>query len=387
VVVLTAAVAVACSDESTGPDADLLTIEITAGDGQLGVEGWPVLTPPTVRVTDATGAPRADAPVTFEVLTGGGTVSSSMASTGLGGNASAVWRLGAPTVRTQEMRASLPSGAGSVTFTATSLSPGESDYVIVLGALGPLRGIVVTREQPQVEIVAARTQPDTLIPVPPVDLPSLGLVVFGSGNRPRHVAPAWTGGVDTVHVALEPPVVVDLDVDIRDGTFEVRQQDLEAQLRELEGIIDEESLGIEIGDVTYIDNTGGGPVSLSSAGICAGPVPADAIQITVVSAIDNGAYTGWGCWSGRIYLSAAVRNVPHLLAHELGHTFTLEHTFAGLMRSTNPQRVVHEGEIYRAHFHAQSALNTIFGSQPEADRRNCSVLGVCLPESLDLGPG
>jgi len=381
-----AAWAVACSDGSTGPGVDPLTVAIGGGDAQVGVEGWPLAQPPTVLVTDAAGAPRSGVVVAFTVESGGGSVTASADTTSVQGTASTGWVLGSPAVRTQTLRVALSPGGESVTFVATSLGDGEADQVVVHGALGPLRGVVLVRGPFPLEVLAVRVAPDTLISFPPTAAPGTELIVFGSENRPRHVAPAWTSAIDTAHVALEPPVMVALDVDVLDGTFEVRRQDVEAQLREVEGIIGEESLGIAVGDVTYVDHTGGNAVSLSSSDLCAGPVPAGAIQVTVATAIDNGAYTGWGCWSGRIYLTAAVRNVPHLLAHELGHTFTLEHTETGLMRSANPQRFIRDGEIYRAHFHVQSTLNTIFGSQPEADRRNCSVAGSCLPETFELSP-
>ena len=94
--------------------ADELTI--TAGDGQTGEVGEALPTNPTVLVRDALGSAVSGKTVTFEVVSGGGSVASTNVQTGITGRASTTWTLGA-TTGPQVLRASI--GALSATFSAT----------------------------------------------------------------------------------------------------------------------------------------------------------------------------------------------------------------------------------------------------------------------------
>lgn len=97
-----------------------LEVEKTAGDGQQAAAGSTLPTDPTVQVTEAHGpnpSPVQGVDVQFAVVEGGGSVSSSTATTDANGNASVSWTLG-NTGCTQELRATVPRD--TVVFTATT---------------------------------------------------------------------------------------------------------------------------------------------------------------------------------------------------------------------------------------------------------------------------
>ncbi len=75
-------------------------MEKTAGDEEEGYFGEPLPVAPVVRVLDANGHPAADIVVTFEVTSGGGTVSPDTVVTRSDGLAETTWTLGRDSVQT-----------------------------------------------------------------------------------------------------------------------------------------------------------------------------------------------------------------------------------------------------------------------------------------------
>jgi len=379
--------ATGCGDGPTTPGGDDFTIEVISGSGQSGLSGWTLAEQIAVRVADREGVPAAGVTVDFQVATGGGTISvPSILTSGLG-LATVTWTLGPSAGATQNLTASVRSGSGSVQIQATALTPAQSDLVVVHGVLGSLTGFVLFKDGPSLQIVGRQGTQDTLLYLPPAHTTGSDIVVFARGNRPLRVAPTWTAAVDTIHVTLLPPVEIDIDFHVQAGALVDRMETMENQLATTNNIWFNQGMGLVVGTVTVIDETDPPrDVPVVSNGLCTGATPGGAIRIDLISSIDGGQFTGWGCWNGRVYLGVGTERFANLLAHELGHTFTLEHTATGMMFPSQPQTDVREGEIFRAHFHQQSVLNTIFAAQPSEQRRNCSVVpGPCLPESLDLG--
>lgn len=376
--VATAATLAACGDAPTQLDQGAYAIEMVGGDGQRGLPGWLLDSALTVRVTTGEGAPAPGVPVTFAVEAGSGAVGSTRVSDAAG-LAEAVWTFGDPNASTHRVRASVAGGA-SVTFEATAFTDHEADVVIVHGALGPLRGAALVRVSSSLEVVNRALVEDTMFRVPPIGAVARDLIVFGHGNRPLWAAPSWTSGVDTMRVTLESPVILDLAVDVQAVDFLFMSQMVAEQIVAANSVFESEAVGVRIGSVEYVDHSGSA-TSITSAA-CAGRALSPEIVVTVVVNIDGGAISGLGCPSGHVFLSRYAFRFPYLLAHELGHTFSLQHTAVGVMRPL-PGTTVTEGEIFRAHFNASSVLNTILGSQPEASRLNCN-LGVCLPVAFDL---
>ncbi|HEU0015749.1 MAG TPA: Ig-like domain-containing protein, partial [Longimicrobium sp.] len=117
-----AAGATPASFTATAAAGAATALQKAAGDGQTGSPGTALPNPVTVRATDAYGNPVAGVPVTWTVMTGGGSVSPPSNTTGAGGTASATWTLG-PASGQQTLRAHSGTLAPA-TFTATAGSSG-----------------------------------------------------------------------------------------------------------------------------------------------------------------------------------------------------------------------------------------------------------------------
>jgi adhesin/invasin len=101
----------------TGVAGPVESIARIAGDGQSAAAGTAVATPPAVRIADGYGNAAANRTVTFEVIAGGGMVSSSTATSNGDGLATVgSWTLG-PGPGTNQLR--VTAEGVSVVFTAT----------------------------------------------------------------------------------------------------------------------------------------------------------------------------------------------------------------------------------------------------------------------------
>jgi hypothetical protein len=99
-------------------------IEKIAGDGEVGTPGQPVTTPPAVLVKDASGNPVAGVAVTFEVISGGGSITGPSATTNASGIANVgSWVLGDLGANVLRATAAGSSISGNpVTFTVSAVS-------------------------------------------------------------------------------------------------------------------------------------------------------------------------------------------------------------------------------------------------------------------------
>ena len=117
----------ACGGNPASPSGARLTK--LAGDGQQGSAGEPLYTPLMVRATDAQGGPLADEPVTFAVVNGGGSVTSTQVTTDPSGVAQTAFVLG-PAPGTNTASATMRS-ATPVVFSATA-GPGLASQLAVV---------------------------------------------------------------------------------------------------------------------------------------------------------------------------------------------------------------------------------------------------------------
>lgn len=108
----------ACRD-STAPPVTATLTAVAATNNQRGIAGFALSIPLAVRVTNSTGQPLSGVTVTWEVISGGGTVSPTTSVTNNDGVAETRWTLGT-TEGTQTVKA---TGNGtSTTFSATATS-------------------------------------------------------------------------------------------------------------------------------------------------------------------------------------------------------------------------------------------------------------------------
>jgi len=107
---------------ATGVDNAAAQIVIVSGDGQQGVAGEALANPFVVQVNSADGNPVWNHPVTFEVVTGGGSIAESQpVRTNSYGQTSSRYTLG-PTAGQNTVTAKGSGFQGSVTFTANGVA-------------------------------------------------------------------------------------------------------------------------------------------------------------------------------------------------------------------------------------------------------------------------
>jgi adhesin/invasin len=121
---------------ATGTAGAAASIALNAGNNQSATAGTSLGTPPSVIVTDAHGNPVANAPVTFAVATGGGSVTGASATTDASGIATVGgWTLG-PVPGANSLTASSTGLTGSpVLFNATGIA-GRPASINIAGGNG-----------------------------------------------------------------------------------------------------------------------------------------------------------------------------------------------------------------------------------------------------------
>ncbi len=377
------AYASACGDGPAAPvphDA----VEVLAGADQAGLEGMALPDSVILRVVDAAGRGLPGVRVEAEASDGGRVGPPSPVS-GPTGRIRLAWTLGPASAPDQALRLETPGG-GRATLRARALPEEEGDLVLVRGADGPLKGIVLLHDDLRgADLALEVPTPDTVIRLQPRS-DGTGLVVFPTGNPLEWRDVAWTDGPDTVVVELREPVAVDVRVRIHVPPFEARRAQAEADLARTEEMWRKQGFGIRLGDVVWEDRVEAGRSVGVSGDVCAAPA-ADRIEIAYVHVVNGSSMAGVACAPGQVFMAAeASERYPYLLGHEIGHTFALAHRTPGLMDPSAPTAYVTEGEIFAAHFSNRSGLNVLFGAQPEGARRVCgSSFTSCLTPGYVLG--
>lgn len=117
---------------ATGEPGPATHLQIDGGNGQSAIAGSPVTTSPSVVALDAFDNPIEGVAVTFEVTSGGGSITGSPATTDASGIATAgTWTL--ETVGANTLDAIAASIPDTVTFTATGIVGSVDDIVLVAG--------------------------------------------------------------------------------------------------------------------------------------------------------------------------------------------------------------------------------------------------------------
>jgi hypothetical protein len=375
-----------CTDDPAGAPGESLVLSVSGG-GQRGLALQPLTHPIRVEVTARNGRPVDGAQVYFEPG-GSGSVEPGLAVTDRMGYAATRWMLGPQEEREQRLRIRVvtPHEELEAVVEAGVLRDDEADLIVVHGAVGRLRGVLLVRDiDDRLEIVHQQVTGDTLVYLIAVDHPS-DIVVFSEGNPPLRAVAPWTAGVDTIHVFLQPPVRLKLHVQIFDGVFEERRAVVQDRLERTESIWNTVGMGLTFGEITWSDATGGPPLNVLVATACTQGSPGHVLRLFMVHSINDGSISGLGCTSGDMFLASYGDLNLNLLAHEIGHTFTLAHTVTGLMHPQAPGLGMTTGEIFRAHFDEVSVLNTITAGQPTPVRRNCRINhgAHCLPTHYHL---
>jgi hypothetical protein len=384
-----------CDTSPAVPEADELTVAFVAPDELRGLggqvlPGWLIAV-----VTDPQGRPRPDEPLEIRVLEGGGAVNPPVASTDTHGRVLFRWTLGPAQHPVQRIEARIvdrPGGPGA-TLEATALGPHETDIVLVRGAAGPLKGLLVLT-LPEIPFRTADirqkwARSDTLIPLQPISGGTHHILVFPTANALVLHEASFTADVDTITIDLPPPVRLDLRIRIFAGPFDERKTVAQAHLAAAQEVWEQEGVGVTFGTVNFQDHSDpADTVRIASRGLCGTPVGffEPWIVVDYVHSIDNDGFWGWGCAPNRAWMGIPSQGSPRLLAHELGHVFTLWHTSSGLMEPRSPGTDLTEGQIFQVHFHEHSAVNAAFGTHPPEPRFPCVGTGSCLGVGFRLRP-
>jgi len=385
-IITTALLLAACGD-STGPVGAAL--EVVSGDAQVGMRGWQLELPVTVAVKDESGGLVRGVSVSFDASAGGGRAWPASAETDGNGVATTRWTLGTDATGPQTLWAT--SGSGVVEVHATALDPSEGDALVVHGALGPLRGVILTAPTNTLQSPMAATPSDTVIPLPQLAAPGRLLVVLGHDNRAAMLMPSWTPGPDTVHVDLEPPAAIEIAFTVTDGNYTARVAELESQVQRMEEAWRDAGVGVTVGSVSFTDMTSAGPTDRFSPGFCTSASYLDRVEVEVLTTIDLGVYWGYSCPTGRVFITGPNLSDPqglYLLAHEVGHVFGLGHKPFGVMKPNGTEGSFTMGEAFLMNFASYSGLNTVYSTRPQTEWRYCGAEwagpGHCLEQDYDL---
>lgn len=383
----------ACGDGSpTGVAPNGARVVVVSGEGQRGLAEERLPRSVVIRLVDAENRPLADRPVGFQVVTGGGSVAPAMGTTDAAGMARTWWTLGGHDARTQ--RVTISAAGASETVEAVALGPDETDVIILHGARGPMKGVILVEEVPggsgpALSILQSRTSPDTLIPIQPIDGGAATVVAFPWENALEWIEPAWTPGIDTVRVHLRPPVPLAIRVTVAEGPFGGTRQIVDKHLAALGRILEDEGVGVRLGEVEILDRVDEmGRVDVEQGGgFCDWPRdPPDRLHVFYVHSVGGNESAGVACPPWLAFVAPGRHASTNLLAHEVGHLLGLSHVPHGLMQTGTPGATLTEGQIFQIHYQEFSAVNAVFGAQPSERLRRCGhpLRPACLPLDFEL---
>ncbi|HED32757.1 MAG TPA: hypothetical protein ENJ08_00875 [Gammaproteobacteria bacterium] len=215
-------------------------------------------------------------------------------------------------------------------------------------------------------------------------------VVAYAKNRPVALQEnaGWTNSNDdNVEVAMQNLIRIPVKVWIVRGPFNTQKQLALDAFATTQSIWEEERMGVEFESFTIVDATGNSNASSYHDFTCADKTNMEndigkttgMINIYYVNRVDNGTGRGQACSIGSDFVAMGSSTGDELLAHEIGHDFALTHTNGQanynqtnvMHNASNTREFFAEGQTFRAHLSADSALNSIYAARPGQPTRNC----------------
>jgi hypothetical protein len=372
------------SGGGTLPGTDPLQLTPVSGSEQEAAPGEQLEDVLVVRAS-RNGKPVSGVQVTFTAAPGSGTVHTIEGITNLAGEAYAFWRLPAERAPAYTLTAAA-EGADPVVFRSTPVSPERLDAVYTDYA-GPVRVWMYARDQfPEDSRLFSATLQDSLL-FPPFVEPRWRdeAVAFAEGHPPTVLSSLrWTPARDSLRLELLPRVRVPMTLWVVDGPWE--EVGPLAQVQAQRARDTWRAAGVEL-DVTIVDATrfpGAERYQDVVVETCLNDVPEvigaarGQLNAYYVWDIFNTKYQVGGqgvhCGGGRIELASGDTRSSHLLAHEVGHAFSLEHrTIDGnVMHWTAAGPGVTLGQWFRSHHNTLSFIQTANLSNQPSAARSCS---------------
>lgn len=300
---------------------------------------------------------------------------------------------------------------GSGTYTISwSTSPPSSDNVTITNSSGNDVGLLVNGI-----VDGAQVEHQTVVPtsINPIELlenvtPSIApngneVVAFTQHHPPAIVeSVGWTQGADTVPVAFANEIILPVHIWVVGGPYSKSMQKVQNSIVKANQIFSSERMGIMIkcdpdcgpGITDETSNPYAGlfnPNFVCGSGVAMkqliGFTP-NMLNIYIVSKINFNTQTeGTTCdvLLGSDYIVLSRFADITALAHELGHAFGLYHVsqndpthfdYTNLMwgvdKPQNPPAFLTEGQIFRAHVRAISAINSIYQART-GPQRDCGL--------------
>jgi hypothetical protein len=378
----------------------LARLEVLGGDAQLGLPGETLPTELVVRVTRADGATVAGVPVRFVVQPGSGSVFETTVLTDEQGTASTWWTLPVELSGTASLRVET-AGADPAVFTAGRL-PNEQTDLVLSREPGPVSLMVYNAFEQKWSEAFRRRFADSLI-IRPFAPPHQynEVFAFSAGRPPKVMRVTWTTVRDTVQLWPAFVVKVPVTIWVVKAPFETLGALSQAQADSAASVWSKGGIGFDVRIVDATEYANAAEYQGPDVDGCMAGLPErigwddGALNVYYVGGLYDPRYNvrgqGGYCGDELIVLAANNTRSPWLLGHEIGHAFGLDHEAQGnLMDSFGRGSYITAGQIFWAHYHRWSVINTMMGYYGVEHQRNCnytSTIGTarrCPPTWLDM---
>ena len=219
------------------------------------------------------------------------------------------------------------------------------------------------------------------------------VIGFGEARAPTRLTTPWTPDDDSFNFGLGQPIAVDLTFWVLQGPLGTAEFRINDSLVSADSLWEDERTGLVLGDVDIIDarndpditnamlnSVGGNNRDWDAFSNDIGFAPGR-INIYWINTVEGNPAVGWSDIGARIVMG--FNSTGTLLAHELGHAFSLAHPSDGgisnlvgnenAMNATTARRYFSEGQTFRMHFQANSAVNVELGARPGQPVEPCDL--------------
>lgn len=219
-----------------------------------------------------------------------------------------------------------------------------------------------------------------------------GEAVGFSEYRPvRLNSVTWPGTNNIVEINLGDQIRVPITFWILSAPFSTNRQTADDFWFEMQTTYWPERVGLLFTPTTVRDATNGTNVATHRNFTCGtnnanmtkmrNDIGFDAgrINVYVVDSVDGSVSRGQACEIGGPFVAIAASAGADLLSHEIGHNLALTHTndltsfnMTGIMHDASSTRqFISEGQLFRMHLQAASAINSVYSVRPGQITRDC----------------